>query len=149
MDEVAAEPFGPEREMQDVSSCHERRLHSSLVRGRGVPVPTTMCVVNRHRFQLPCTEWVRRSGSDCDGYSWLNRERAAHKFVCSAASLDQRYGSGLSDIVRLDGWPIEQEQETAPFAGQQGVRAGTRMDRGAQEARSRILPDPKRVEAKL
>ncbi len=61
-----------------------------------------MCVVNRHHFQLPCTEWVRRSGSDCDGYSWLNRERAAHKFVCSAASLDQRYGSGLSDIVRPD-----------------------------------------------
>ena len=58
------------------------------------------CVVNRHHFQLPCTEWVRRSGSDCDGCSWLNRERAAHKFVCSAASLDRRYGSGLSDIVR-------------------------------------------------
>ena len=58
------------------------------------------CVVNRHRFQLLCTEWVRRSRGDCDGYSWLNRERATHKFVCSAASLDQRYGSGLSCIVR-------------------------------------------------
>jgi hypothetical protein len=64
------------------------------------PLIRMNCVVNRHRFQLPCTEWVRRSGSDCDGFSWSNREEVAHKFVCSAASLNRRYGNGLSDIVR-------------------------------------------------
>ena len=26
------------------------------------------CVVNRHPFQLPCTEWVRRSVTDGDGF---------------------------------------------------------------------------------
>jgi hypothetical protein len=47
-----------------------------------------MCVVNRHHFQLSCTEWVRRSGSGCDGFSRSNREGVSHKFVRSAASLN-------------------------------------------------------------
>jgi hypothetical protein len=78
--------------------------HQQAARWRGRTVGeggnSMKCVVNRHRFQLPCTEWVRRSGSDCDGFSWLSKERVAHRFACSAVFLDRRCGNGSRDIVR-------------------------------------------------
>jgi hypothetical protein len=59
-------------------------------------------LVNRHHFQLPVPNGYGDREAIAMGTVWLNRARAAHKFICSAASLDQRYGSGLSDIVRPD-----------------------------------------------
>ena len=56
-------------ELRGPSSCTaaEKPIAGCLESDSAVERAVLKCVVNRHRFQLPCTEWVRRSRSDCDG----------------------------------------------------------------------------------
>jgi hypothetical protein len=47
------------------------------------------CVVNRHRFRLPCTESVQRSESDCDGCRVYERDGGLLKASSSTVAVGE------------------------------------------------------------